>query len=250
MVQRCRALAQGRGPADQLLLDGAHLIAEALDAGVTIDSVLADERMAGLAARAATRGAVVFETTAEVVNAASPVQHASGIVAIARWIPARAADLVAQATGPVVALVDVQDPGNVGSIMRSADALGASAVLALDATASPAGWKALRAAMGSTFRIPIGTGRSADVLDAARHRGVAVVATVVTGGVRLYDWVADTVFILVVGNEGSGLPQPIATAADVRVTIPMRPGIDSLNVGISTALVLSEAARQRGTRSL
>lgn len=245
LVQACRSLASGRGEDGHVLLDGAHVLEEALAAGVDVIDVLFDGRQAALAARAADAGARVTEATTEAIEAASPVRQPTGIVGIARWAPGQAADLVREARGPIVGLVDVQDPGNVGSIIRSADALGAASVLALDQTANPGGWKVIRAAMGSSFRLPIGAGRSADVLQAARAHGLPIVAAIVRNGVILYAWSPPERFLLLVGHEGSGLSQPVAAWADVHVTIPMRPGIDSLNVGIGTALILSEAARHR-----
>jgi TrmH family RNA methyltransferase len=179
-----------------------------------------------------------------VLEAASPVRQPSGILAVARWQPEDAGALVETATGPIVGLVDVQDPGNVGVIIRSADALGAAAVLALDASANPGGWKTLRAAMGSTFRLPIGVGQSETALAAARRRALPVVASIARGGVALFDWTPPSTFLLLVGNEGGGIPASIATVSDNFVTIPMRSGVESLNVGVSTALVLSEAWRR------
>jgi RNA methyltransferase, TrmH family len=245
LVQACRALASGRGDDGEILLDGPHVVAEALKAGVELVAVLHDDREAGLGRQAAGAGADTHHVTASVLEAASPVRQPSGIVAIARWKPTPAVDLVASTSGPIVALVDVQDPGNVGGIIRSADALGAAAVLALDSTANPGGWKALRAAMGSTFRIPVGTGMSDAVLHACRDEKVQIVCANVRNGVIAYEWSPPERFVLLVGNEGSGLPQPVVAWADVHVTIPMRPGIDSLNVGIGTALLLSEVARRR-----
>jgi TrmH family RNA methyltransferase len=245
LVQACRALANRRGEDGQILLDGPHLVAEALNAGVTLVDVLYDAREERLARRAMAAGAPAHEVTTRVLESASPVRQPSGIVAIAEWRPVAADRLLAAATGPVVALVDVQDPGNVGGIIRSADALGASGVLALDATANPGGWKVQRASMGSAFRIPVGTGPSNQVLPAAHDQGFQIVCANVRNGVIAYEWSPPQRFILLVGNEGSGLPQPVAAWADVHVTIPMRPGIDSLNVGIGTALLLSEVARRR-----
>lgn len=244
-MQRARALAAGRGEAGFALLDGPHLIEDAISAGVRLDTVMFESRLAALARVAAGGGAEIIEASPAVLEAASPVRQPAGIVGIARWQPRPAEDLLGEISGPVVALVDVQDPGNVGGIIRSADALGAAAVLALDETANPSGWKAMRAAMGSTFRIPVGCGPSSPVLSAARRKEIPIVCATVGSGVILYEWSPPRTFVLLVGHEGSGLPQQIVAWSDVRVTIPMRPGLDSLNVGIGTALILSEVARHR-----
>jgi TrmH family RNA methyltransferase len=99
--------------------------------------------------------------------------------------------------------------------------------------------------MGSTFRIAVGAGAAATILSVARRAGLAIVGATVRNGVIIYEWNPPRRFLLLVGNEGSGLPQPVAAWADAHVTIPMRPGIDSLNVGIGTALILFEASRRR-----
>lgn len=244
-VKRCRALAAGRGPAGDVLLDGAHLVGEALDAGLPIAGVIADDRHDALARATAARGAVVYHGTPDVLAAASPVRASSGIVAIAAWTPHAAADLVRAAPPLVVGLVDIQDPGNVGGIIRTADALGASAALTLDATAHPGGWKALRGAMGSTFRLPVGRGASDIVITAARSAGMTVAASSIASGVAVDRWTPTRPVLVLVGNEGAGLPTPLVEAADVQLTIPMAGTVNSLNVGVSAALLVWELARER-----
>jgi len=170
LVLACRQIASGRGERGEILLDGEHLVDEALAAQIRVRAVLvrgADE----LARRAEAAGAHVHLVTADVMAAASPVRTPSGVVAIAEWQPQPLTDAFRASTALVIALVDVQDPGNVGSVIRSADALGASAVVAAGATADPAGWRALRAAMGSTFRVPVHRADVDALFDAARaHR--------------------------------------------------------------------------------
>lgn len=243
-VRRCRALAVQRDD-DAILLDGEHLVADALDARVAIDGVLTDGRPHPLLARAAASGAVVYEGTPDVLEAASPVKTPSGLVAIARWTPDTLDDVFRQTPALVIALVDVQDPGNVGSLIRSADALGAGGVIALDGSADPGGWRALRGAMGSTFRVPVARGPVGLVLETARQRGMRVTATVAGGGVALdaLDLTQPTLVLL--GNEGAGLPSAIVALADERLTVPMRDRINSLNVAVTAALILWEARRQR-----
>jgi TrmH family RNA methyltransferase len=244
------------GPA--IVLDGAHLIREALAAGVPVQTLLASSHFLSDAPRedrdvikaAARAGADVHEATAAVMDAASPVRTSSGVVALARWLPAPLATVLGPAGRPalVLGLLNVQDPGNVGAVIRSADALGATGVVALDRTAHPGGWKALRGAMGSTFRVPVGRDQLLTALTAARAAGLRVVATVPHGAAPLDHFDLAQPTLVVLGNEGAGLPaeldEHIGDAAE-RVSIPMREGVDSLNVAVSAALVLYEAMRQR-----
>jgi len=246
VVKRARRLAAEREDG-VVLLDGAHLVAEALDAGLSIDAVLSDGRHPDLAERARRTGATAYEATASVLEAASPVASPTGIIAIAAWRP-RALPDAFDTDAPVLGLVGVQDPGNVGSAIRSADALGAGAVLILDGSADPASWRSLRGAMGSTFRIAVAHGGTADAIAEARRRAWRVVATAADGGVPLPDADLAPPVLLLLGSEGAGLDAAVHAAADETVTIPMREGANSLNVSVSAALVLWEARRQANGR--
>ena len=145
------------------------------------------------------------------------------------------------------ALVDVQDPGNVGAVIRAADALGASGVAALDGTAHPGGWKALRGAMGSTFRVPVAREQTDRAMGEMRRAGLRIVATVAASGTPLDRLDLRGPICLLLGNEGAGLPDSLSAGADERVTIPMRAGAESLNVAVTASLLLYEARRQRSS---
>jgi TrmH family RNA methyltransferase len=245
VVQRFRAAAVDR-QAPWILLDGEHLLAEALAAGVRLDTVLDGGRYPAIAARAREAGATVFEAGRAVLEAARPGRTPSGIVARAE----RAADDLSAVFTPagslVVGLVDVQDPGNVGSILRSADALGARGAIAIGSTADPFGWKALRGAMGSTFHLRVAAAPAADAIAEARRRGVRIAAAVARGGrVDAGTWQGP--LLLLLGNEGAGLDAALVQAADVHVSVPIRPGVDSLNVNAAAAILLWEAAQARLT---
>jgi len=240
-----------------VLLDGAHLLREALASRVRIDTVLvssaflekapADDR--ALPADAASKGAIVYEVTPAVLAAATPVRTPSGIVSRASWSPAGLDAIFASSPLLAIGFVDVQDPGNLGGMIRSADAFGATGAIAIGDSAHPSNWKALRGAMGSTFRLPIAVASVADTLDAARRANVRVIATTAHEGRPLgeIDWTEST--LLLVGNEGAGLPAQIVGGADERMTIPIRSRVNSLNVGVAAAIALYEARRQRGASS-
>ena len=228
-----------------MLLDGEHLVDEAMRAGVAIDVLLTDGRAPGLAGRARAAGASVHEGNASVLEAASPVRSPSGVVALARWRTGTIAEALAPADACCLALAGVQDPGNVGSAIRAADALGATGVLALDGTADPRGWKTLRGAMGSSFHLPIAKGATLEAIAQAKAHGLAVVASVATGGVTIDRCDLRSPTMILVGSEGAGLTADVISQSDRRVTVPMRAGVDSLNVAVTAAIVLFEARRQR-----
>lgn len=243
LVLACRKIASGRGDRGEILLDGEHLVDEALAARVRVRDVLVRKADAELGRRAEAAGAHVHAVTQDVIDAASPVRTPSGVVAIAEWQPQSLTEALRSATGLVIVLVDVQDPGNVGSVIRSADALGASAVVAAGATADPAGWRALRAAMGSTFRVPVCRADVDVLFDEARARRARIVATTVGDGEPLDRLRLDGPAIVLLGNEGAGLPDAVVRRADARVHVPMRAGVNSLNVAVTAALILYAAGR-------
>ena len=246
LVRQFREVAQG-DVADRMLLDGEHLIEEAIDSGVAIEIAAFAESVATgpLASRLAreTRKVIVSEA---VLNAISPVQSPSGIVAIARRPSSDLAAVFTRAPQLVLLLHQVQDPGNIGAIVRTAEACGATGVICSERTADPFSWKALRGSMGSSFRVPLATKQPlASAIATARGKGLRVFATNARGGTSLSECNLRVPAAIVLGGEGGGLPASIIEGADERLTIPMQPPVESLNVATAAALVIYEAARQR-----
>jgi TrmH family RNA methyltransferase len=256
VVTRFRDIAGHAVTDGSVLLDGAHLVLDALRASVPVDLILVTNRLLEtptaelqeLLALARTAGVEVAEGTTAVLDAASPVRTPSGVVAIAQWAPAALESVWSPSPALVAGLVDVQDPGNAGAAVRSADGLGATGIVMIGATADPASAKALRGAMGSSFRVPVARASLAKTLAAARAAGAQIVATTSPAAGTIDAHAADLTrpTLLLFGNEGAGLPDALVSSADVRLSIPMRPGVNSFNVAVTTALVLYEARRQRG----
>jgi TrmH family RNA methyltransferase len=252
-VRRCRELARGHDPENgEVLLDGVHLVMEALSAGLSglTVAVRSDARdqsdVTLLLDQLITAGAVILDASAEAIDAASPVRTPSGIVAVATFTLKPLGEVFRRTPSLVVAAIDVQDPGNVGAIVRSAEAAGASGVVVAGQSADPLGWKAIRGSMGSVFRIPVARATTIDaVLDAARMRGLQIVATTPFGGRDLFDMDLTRPTLVLVGGEGRGLPPPLVEAADARMRIPMDPPVESLNVAVTAGVILFEARRQR-----
>jgi len=251
LVARCRAVARNEMRA-LMLLDGAHLVGEAIAAGakivnaVVLSSQTSRPEIAALVDRLEQRGIPVASATSAVMAAVSPVRSTSAIVALAARPDRKSADLFKAAAGMVVVACGVQDPGNVGAIVRVAEAGGATGVVATAGSADPHGWKALRGSMGSALRLPIARcGSPADAVAAARAHACAVVATLPRGGRPFTDARLDGPLAILVGGEGAGLPDSVVDAADERVTIPMRSPVESLNAAVTAALLVYEARRQR-----
>jgi TrmH family RNA methyltransferase len=247
LVKQFREVARG-AVAGAMLLDGEHVIDEALESGVTIDVAAFGERLGTgrLADRMQRAGAKIVFVTDAVLEAISPVNTPSGVVGIARRRDKTLEDLFASEPQLIAMLHDVQDPGNVGAVVRAAEGCGATGVICSEGTADPFGWKALRGAMGSAFRLPVAARQPlAGAIAMARAKGLRVFATAARGGTSLPHCDLRGPSAIIFGGEGPGLPEDLLQAADARLTIPMQPPVESLNVAIAAALVFYEAARQR-----
>ena len=251
LVARFRTAARG-DVGGVMLLDGAHLVADALAAAVTFQLAAVtpasseDADIGRLVDALQHRGVDVITVSASVMDAVSPVKTPSGIVALAERPVAEVRRLYAGPAALVVAAVDVQDPGNLGAIVRVAEAAGATGLVAAGGSANPFGWKALRGSMGSALRLPIVSEVTADdaVADARQH-GCRVIATVARDGRSLFDVDLSGPIAVLIGGEGQGLARALADAADERVTIPMQAPVESLNAAVTAALIVYEARRQR-----
>jgi len=252
LVARFRTAARG-DIGGVLLLDGAHLVGDAMAAAVTFQlaavtpASIEQPEVRALADALAGDGVEVITVSASVMEAASPVKTPSGIVALAERPSMDVDRLYAGPAAFVLIAIDVQDPGNLGALVRVAEAAGATGFVAAGGSANPFGWKALRGSMGSALRLPIASEIAADEAVAeARRRGCRVIAAVPRAGQPLFDADLTGPIAVLIGGEGQGLSSAITGAADDRITIPMQPPVESLNAAVTAALLLYEARRQRG----
>ncbi|MBI3048646.1 MAG: RNA methyltransferase [Acidobacteria bacterium] len=254
IVRRFRELARTPDSSGaRLLLDGVHLVRDARAAGIEIEvAAIAASRSrdaseeADLARALAADGALVHTVSDHAFLAMSPVRTPSGLLAIVRRTPADADHICRRADAFVLVAIDVQDPGNLGSLVRAGEAGGATGVLVCGTSASPFSWKAVRGSMGSMLRLPVAAGLSADdaIRCMRRHRG-RVVAGAPRGGrpPDTIDWRRPVALLL--GGEGPGLSDATLAQADDLVTIPMTPPVESLNVAVAAAILVYAARRQR-----
>ena len=248
IVKEFRELA--RGDRELMLLDGWHLLTEAATAQIPVEKIAicgppssSEQRVVDRLRR---HGAQIVDVSGTVLNALSPVNAPTGVVASARRPAVTNAAILKPAPALVVAAAGLQDPGNAGAIIRSAAAAGATGVVLDEASADPWGWKALRASMGSAFHVPVLRSRAIDMLITEwRAAGLRIMATVPRSGTPMHDVDFTTPTALLLGGEGTGLPNDLITRADARVTIPMQGGIESLNAAVAAAVLLYEALRQR-----
>jgi RNA methyltransferase, TrmH family len=250
LVKQLRALLGDSSRSGLAVLEGGKLVEEALQAGVAIVECAvspdaAEGRYASLLARLTEGGTAIRVLAPSVLAGLSEAETSQGILAIARR-PAFDEEPIFRGTPLVVVGVAIQNPGNGGALLRTAEAAGATGAYLTAESADPMSWKALRGSMGSAFRLPHVSGlATGDVLARLAARRVTTIATVASGGDRYdaMDFTGPVAFLF--GNEGAGLPGDVAARADRRVAIPMAPPVESLNVAVAAGILLFEAGRQR-----
>jgi TrmH family RNA methyltransferase len=250
VVRRFRALKERAG-SDLALLEGTKLVEEALAAGVEIAEVAASARPVRspqgreLLDVLHARGVRVRLMDEDVMASISEAETSQGLVALARR-PSFAEEAMFRGRPLLLVAVGIQNPGNVGALLRAAEAAGATGAYMAEGCADTFSWKALRGSMGSAFRLPhLRRARARETLLRLNARGVATVAAVASAGTP-YDQVdLARPVALVVGNEGAGLGEDVLSAVSARAAIPMRGGVESLNVAVAAGVLLFEAARQR-----
>ncbi len=234
------------------VVDGPVLLAEALAAGAPVEVIYAGVGVhlhdLGVASGSDWEPRIVRVADGVLERVLDPVTPRPVAAVVA--MPAEDPDLAGSLTGspqdrPVLALVGVADPGNAGTLLRSAEAFGCAAVIATAGTVDLVSPKCVRAAAGSTFRVPWrDEAVTADLIAAANQAGRAVVASVARGGVDAdsLDWPPGAV--VCVGNEAHGLAEDVIDAADIRVTIPLEGDVESLNAAMAGTLLLHLARRR------
>lgn len=229
---------EGQEP-DLVFVEGARLCAELISAGWPVESIFY------VPESAAPPSGLALEPTAvtdSVMQKLAGTVSSQGIVIIARK-PNRIPPLPSQ--GLLLALDAVQDPGNVGTLLRTAEAAGVQAVILLDGCASAWSPKALRASMGSAFRVPVHRMNAEQLVSWCDEHHWQLVAAAGGGSVRHTKLDFTQPMVLVLGNEGNGVSPPLLAASNQRVSIPLHGQVESLNVAAAAAVLLFEAARQR-----
>lgn len=249
-----RALQQkkARGEEACFLVEGIHLAQEVLKAGWSVDtaliaaSVWEDREVSEVLASLNNSGTLVLQVTDEVFSSISDTPSPQGVLLAVEMPLQRDFTCHDMSCGLWLILDGLQDPGNVGALIRSADAAGAAGVVLTFGCADPYGPKALRAAMGSTFHLPVFSAGTDGLVAQCRRQGVRLVVAAGDGQQLYceYDWTRPVALVL--GNEGQGVGEAFKTAADSSVRIPLVGRAESLNVAAAGAVLLYEAARQRG----
>ena len=241
-------LARGRERRGLALAEGVRLLEEALAAGVAIRHVLASPALEATARGGVLKAALIQAghqiepLTETALDELAATEHPQGVLAVIvppKW---SLADVKPGPRAPVLVLDAVQDPGNVGTMVRSAFALGAAGVLALPGTAEITNPKTLRATMGGFFRLPYVAVDEPALESWARASGVRLMIAATDGASP--ERSRGHVLAIVVGNEGAGTRPSLDRWAHGRIGVPLRPGAESLNVGIAAGILLYEVTRE------
>jgi TrmH family RNA methyltransferase len=246
-----RALAQpGRIVSRLVGIEGPNLVEEALRAGLRVERVFAGERMQSWVETQQ------FQDNTEVlimpsgilasVLATETPQPVAALVEPPDWTWAHVLGQDQKKT-LIVVLAGLQDPGNLGTILRSAEAFGATGIVSLPGTVSAWNPKAVRASAGSVFRVPLLAAGERECLEKLQGAGVKILASVLraTEPAERVDLAGP--IALIIGNEGNGVTDDLAAKADGQITIPCPGPVESLNAAVAASVLLYEAARQRAS---
>lgn len=245
-----KAFAQGQCTDDGFCaIEGLHIIEEAVRSGLKFRAVLFSDSAETLAERLLPQFGAHVETVIlpdKIFAGVVPSETPQGVAALVKFKTFTLDDVLGRVqAGPLVAIAGVQDPGNLGTILRSAEAFEASGILLGEGTVSHFNSKTIRASAGSVFRLPIAKASLSESLGGMRERGIRLVATSSHKGMPLPDALLSGPLTLFVGNEGSGLSRELLHQMDEMVAIPHSSKVESLNAGVAASIVLYEAARQR-----
>lgn len=227
-------------------IEGNHLLEEALRSGMLLKTIfLAEHRSLPEYVPASIK---ILRLTDDIFRSLMDTRSPQGIAALLIPPVATIAKLISGVPLILIA-VGLQDPGNLGTLVRSAEAFGASGIIITGGAVSPWNGKALRASVGSIFRVPVVTAEW-DTVRTLKHRGVKLLAATGEGVGSDSTWELGDVDLtgsvaILVGNEGAGLPAEWLEIADARITIPCAGPVESLNAGVAGSIILYEAHRQR-----
>lgn len=232
-----------------IAIEGEHLLLEAVAARLNISAVFVRQGSEHYLDRLQlSESADVLSLPADIFASAVRTESPQGVAALVNP-PIFTLDQILNTSGvPLIVIsAGLQDPGNLGTLIRTAEAFAAIGLVTLPRTVSPWNQKAMRASAGSVFRLPIVAAREDDVFSALESRGIATLAAVANDGNSLIRQDLNRPTALILGNEGSGIPPEILRRATVRVTIPTPGTVESLNAAIAGSILLYEASRQRAT---
>ncbi len=231
-----------------IAIESLRTIEEAIRSGLRLRTVFFAESARPRANRLLPQLSDSVETLVlpdDVFGSVVATESPQGVAALVRLRPHKLEDLLAAPEPLIVAAAGVQDPGNLGTMIRSAEAFGAAGLLAGAGTVSAYNPKVVRASAGSLFRLPVVAVEFPAVLAKLREGGLRLLATSSHKGTPVDEADLTGGVALLIGNEGAGLPKELLRQVRQQMAIPHRRNVESLNAGVAASIVLYEAARQR-----
>ncbi|HWX94913.1 MAG TPA: RNA methyltransferase [Terriglobales bacterium] len=230
-------------------IEGLRIVEAAIRSGLKLHAVFFSESAETRAERLLPQLGAHVETVVlpdKLFGSAVPSETPQGVAALVRYRQHSLEDVLGRIqAGPVVAVAGLQDPGNLGTILRSAEAFGAVGALLGEGTVSPFNPKVVRGSAGSIFRLPVVRVKLGEALALLRECQARLVATSSHKGTQLREANLSGPIAILIGGEGSGVPRDLLAKMDEIVAIPHAPQVESLNAGVAASIVLYEMARQR-----
>jgi RNA methyltransferase, TrmH family len=244
-----QAFARAEPTADGCIAaEGFHIVEEALRSGLRPKAVFFSQSAQNRAERLLPQLGAKVEALVlpdRVFATVVDTEHPQGVAALIKLKVHSIEEMVSGQDPMILVCAGLQDPGNLGTIIRSAEAFGASGVLLSEGTVSPFNAKVVRAAAGSLFRLPVLKMEAGSAIEKLRSAGARLVATTARGGKQIAEADLRGKLAVFIGNEGGGLDRELARQMDEVVTVPHSPKVESLNAAMAASVVLYEAARQR-----
>jgi TrmH family RNA methyltransferase len=230
-------------------IEGIRIIEEAIRSGLKFHAVFFSKSGENKSERLLPQLAAYVETLLlpdKLFASAVPSETPQGVAALVKCRQFTLDDILTRIqTGPLLAIAGVQDPGNLGTMLRSAEAFGACGVALGDGTANPFNSKVVRASAGSVFRIPIVRINLPKILATLRENKLRLFATSSHKGTPVREIIFAAPLAIFIGSEGAGLSRDLISEMDEMIAVPHSPNVESLNAGVAASIVLYEVARQQ-----
>jgi TrmH family RNA methyltransferase len=252
-VKELRAAFHSGAPTDDghSAIEGMHLIEEAIRSGLRFKTVFFSESAQARSNKLLPQLAAQVEILLlpdDVFASAVLTDAPQGVAALVKLKTFKLVDMLRAPNPLFLGVAGLQDPGNLGTILRSAEAFGANGVLVGEKTVSPWNPKVIRGSSGSVFRLPVVKVEWPSAVEALHEKGVKIWATSSHKGEPLHDVDLSGPSIVIVGGEGAGISRELLAAVDGTLAIPHSSKVESLNAGIAASIVMYEASRQRDIR--
>lgn len=229
-------------------IEGVRLLEEAIRSGVRLKAVFFSESARDRANKLLPQISSHAETLLlpdEVFKSAVSTESPQGVAALGKAREHSIDDMLRADVPLIIVAAGLQDPGNLGTVVRSAEAFGATGLVCVEGSVNPFNPKVIRGSAGSCFRLPLVKAKGAEAIALLREKGLRIIATSSHKSISLKEADLSGPLAIIIGNEGAGIPKDLLAEADQVVRVPHSSKVESLNAGIAASVVLYECARQR-----